>query len=235
MDDPRKILKQEDMETPRRPHDLCKWVEERLSELAGSKESRIYARSGVRLPKKLMEELRPLCLFASQRFKSEDVTCVPNLGNENFDAQILFADPSKAPIYVELTYAKDGYEERLRVDVLNERGSVNAIGKVSAVGTKAARNQHVEVENEAFDHGSIVNAALSLLKNRLRGKSGKKYGPQHVLVIVVDDYIAFRSEKDKAVLRDCAIAQTIDLSMDFGAIYLLGASGRLLELIRGEI
>lgn len=235
MINPRDILKREDMETPRNPRDLCTWIDAKASELAQSKETKAYARSGERLPKKLMEELRPLGLFAGQRFASEGVTCIPNLGNENFDGEIRFADSSKTPVYVELTYAKDGYDERLRLGVLNEKGSVNALGKVAVTGTKAARNQRVEIENEDVDHDSTVCAALSIVKDRLSGKSGKKYGPRHVLVVVVEDYIAFRTDADKSALRQCAQTAIAGLQLDFGAIYLLGASGRYLERIHGEI
>lgn len=191
MINPRDILNRKDMETPRNPRDLCTWVDTKASELAQSKETKIYARSGELLPKKLMEELRPFGLFADRRFASEGVTCIPNLGNENFDGTITFADPGKTPLYVELTYAKDGYDERLRLGVLNEKGSVSTLGKLTVTGTKAARNQHVEVENEGCEHDSTVLAALSIVKDRLNGKSGKKYGPRHVLVVVVEDYIAF--------------------------------------------
>lgn len=232
---PQDILKQEEMQAPRTPRALCEWVNAKSSELAQTKDGKVYVRSGALLPKKLMEEVRPFGLFASLRFQSDDVTCIPNLGNENFDGRIQFSNKMQAPIYVEITYAKDGHDERLRLDVLNERGSVSALGAVRVTGTKAAGNQRVEVENEAVDHDSIVSSALSLVKKRLTGKSEKKYGPQHVLVVVVEDYIAFRSDEDRAVLRKCVEATIASLTLDFGAIYLLGSSGKYLDRVRGEI
>lgn len=235
MAEPRDILKREEMEVARTPRDLCAWIDAKVSELSRTKEAKAYARSGELLPKKFMEELRPFGLFASQRFGSESIKCIPNLGNENFDGEIQFSDASNPPIYVELTYAKDGYDERLRLGVLNDKGSVNALGKVTVSGTKAARTQRVEVENEAVDHESTVVDGLALVKERLTGKSGKKYGPRHVLVVVVDDYIAFRSDEDKSTLRRCAEATIRGLQMDFGGIYLLGSSGGYLERVYGEI
>ncbi len=235
MSEPEDILKQEDMETSRSPRDLCAWVDAKASELAQSEEGKAYARSGARLPKKLMEEVRPFGLFAYLRFGSDDVTCVPNLGNENFDGQIQFADPAKESIYVELTYAKDGYDENLRLGVLTQRGDVNPLGSLTVTGTKASGNQRVEVGNEAVDRNSIVKSGLSLVSERLTGKSGKKYGPRHVLVIVVDDYITFRWGDDKAALIQCAVTTASNLSMDFGEIYLLGSSGTYLERVHGEL
>ncbi|MBK9132284.1 MAG: hypothetical protein IPM20_11700 [Gammaproteobacteria bacterium] len=223
------------MELARSPRDLCAWVDAKASELSQTKEAKAYARSGELLPKKLMEELRPFGLFASQRFGSEGVKCIPNLGNEGFDGEIQFSDASTPPIYVEITYAKDGYDERLRLGILNEKGSVNVLGKLTVSGTKAARTQCVEVENEAVDHDSTVSAGLALVKERLTGKSGKKYGPQHVLILVVEDYIAFRSDEDRSALRRCAEAAIADLRLDFGGIYLLGSSGGYLECVDGEI
>lgn len=108
MDTPDNILKQEEMQAPRSPHTLCDWVDAKAAELAQTKEGRIYARSGALLPKKLMEEVRPFGLFARLRFQSDDVTCFPNLGNENFDGRIEFSSQSRVSIYVEITYAKDG-------------------------------------------------------------------------------------------------------------------------------
>lgn len=229
------ILKKEEMQAPRSPRVLCEWVDAIATELAQTKEGKVYLRSGELLPKKLMEEVRPFGLFANLRFQSDNVTCFPNLGNENFDGRVEFSDQSQAPIYVEITYAKDGYDERLRLGVLNEKGSVSALGTVTVTGTKAAKNQRVEVENEAIEHGSIVSSVLSLVKERLTGKSGKEYGPRHVLIVVVEDHIAFKSDEDKAALRECAETAIADLTLDFRAIYLLGSSGKYLDCVQGEI
>jgi len=229
------ILKPEEMQAPRSPRALCEWVDAKAAELAQTKEGKVYVRSGALLPKKLMEEVRPFGLFASLRFQSDNIMCFPNLGNENFDGRIEFSDQSQEPIYVEITYAKNGHDERLRLGVLNEKGSVNALGTVTVTGTKAAKNQRVEVENEAIDHDSIVSSALSLVKERLAGKSEKEYGPQHVLIVVVEDYIAFKSDEDKAALRECAETTIADLTLDFRAIYLLGSSGKYLDCVHGEI
>jgi hypothetical protein len=229
------ILNEQEMGASRSPGDLSAWVDAKVGELVQTEAGKAYVRSGTLLPKKLMEEIRPLGLFANRRFGSDGVMCIPNLGNANFDGQLQFSDQSKAPVYVEFTYAKDGYDERLRLDVLNREGSVNVLGRISKAGTKAARNQRVVVENEAVDHDLVVNTALALVKERLVGKSGKHYGPQYVLVVIVDDYIAFRSDADRVNLSQCAKSAIETLTMDFGAIYLLGSSGEYLERIAGEI
>lgn len=239
MNDLQDILKREDMETPRSPRDLCAWVQAKISELAQSKSGKAYLSARAFLPKKLIEEVRPFALFANLCFGSDDVRCTPNLGNEDFDGRIKFADQTK-DISVEITYAKDGHDEHLRLTVLNEKGSVNLLGKMEKMGTKAARNQRVEIENEAVSHQETLNSGLSIVKKRLtnksnNNKSNKRYGLTHTLVVVVDDYFAFRSEEDKAALRQCAVTTVSDLTMDFGAIYLLGSSGEYLEHIYGVV
>ena len=218
------ILQRDDMEVPRKPHELCDWVNSKALELSQTKEGKAYARSGAILPKKLWEEIRPLGLFALSRFGAEGVTCTPNLSNDNYDGTIEFSDTSIPPIYVEITYAKDGHDERLRLNILTSKGSVNALGKITVSGTKVS-GQSIEIENEAVGHTEVRNAALLLLKDRLTGKSNKQYGQSHVLVVVVDDYLAFRAEEDKEVLMRYAQAIIPVMKLDFTAVYLLGSSG----------
>lgn len=111
---------------------------------------------------------------------------------------------------------------------------MNALGKITVSGTKAS-GQKIEVENEAVDHNEVRSAALALLKDRLSGKTNKQYGRAHVLVVVVDDYLPFRTDEDKEVLMKHAQSFVSDLELDFGAVYLLGASGKYCARIRGEI
>lgn len=225
------ILQRADMEVQRSPRELCDWVDTKASELSQSKEGKAYARSGAMLPKKLWEEIRPLGLFALSRYGAEGVKCTPNLSNDNYDGKIEFADPSVPPIYVELTYAKDGHDERLRLGFLSSEGSVNALSKkITVPGTKAS-----VFENEAVDHIDVRSAALMRLKDRLAGKSNKHYGRNHVLVVVVDDHLLFRTEEDKEVLVRYAQSTVPDLKLDFGAVYLVGASGKYCARVLGEI
>src|SRR6266480_547090 len=195
------ILQRPDMEISRTPQELCDWVNSKASELSETAEGKRYARSGALLPKKLWEEIRPLGLFAQCLYgQRTDVKCAPNLTNDNYDGRIDFDDASIPSIRVEVTYAKDGYDEHLRLEVLTAEGSVNALGKVKVSGTKASGRRSIEVENEAVNHADTRRKALELLKERMAGKSGKTYGDNHVLVVVVDDYLSFRTEEDKAVL-----------------------------------
>lgn len=233
MSDPANILNATDMEQSRTPRELCDWVDSKAAEFSATQAAKDYARSGARLPKKLWEEIRPLALFSRCRYGDSGVRCTPNLSNDNYDGKIDFPAPT-TPVYVEITYAKDGYDERLRLKVLSENGSVNAIGKITVSGTKKS-GQTVCVENEAVDHIDVRDASLRLVSERLSGKSNKDYGKNHILVVVVDDYIPFRADEDKAILMTQVREELSRLCMKVGAVYVLGSSGAYCERAAGEI
>lgn len=230
------ILQRADMEMTRTPQALCDWVDSKASELSKTDEGKHYARSGALLPKKLWEEVRPLGLFALRRYgPRSDVKCTPNLTNNNYDGRIEFDDTSNPTIYVEVTYAKDGYDERWRLEVLGEKGSVNALGRISTSGTKASGRRSIEVQDEAVDHEETRCKSLKILRERITGKTSKTYGPDYVLIIVVDDYLPFRTEDDRAILMERAKSFVESAELNFGAVYLLGSSGNYLSSVYGEI
>ena len=223
------ILQRTDMEITRTPQALCDWVDSKTSALSKTEDGKRFARSGALLPKKLWEEVRPLGLFARHRYGSRsDVKCTPNLNNENYDGRIDFDNTSIPSVYVEITYAKDGYDESLRLEVLSKNGSVNALGTISISGTKASGRRTVDVENEAVDRDVTRHKALEIVRQRIIGKSGKNYGPNHILVIVVDDSLLFRTEDDCAILVKYAKSIVDSANMDFKEIFLLGSSGNYL-------
>lgn len=223
------ILHQVDMETTRTPSALCDWVDSKASALSETDEGKRFARSGATLPKKLWEEIRPLGLFAFRRYGlRRDVKCTPNFNNENYDGRIDFDDTSVPSIYVEITYAKDGYDESLRLEVLSANGSVNRSGRILISGTKASGHRKVDVENECVDHQETRGHALEIVRERIVNKSDKIYGSNHVLVVVVDDYLPFRTADDRMILVEYAKSVIDNVKLDFGEIVLLGSSGNFL-------
>jgi hypothetical protein len=222
------------MERSRTPRELCDWVDAKAAELSRTTEGKRYARSGALLPKKFWEEIRPLGLFALRRYGDKGVRCTPNLTNDNYDGKIEFPGSSAPSVYIEFTYAKDGYDERLRLTVLTDKGNVNALGKITVTGTKASGHA-IEVENEAVDHLEVREAALGLVKERLAGKSNKQYGKNHILVVVVDDYLPFQADVDKEALVSYTHATLPGLNLNVGAVYLLGSSGNYCARVAGEI
>lgn len=234
------ILQASDMAVARTPSELCAWVNTKTMEISQTEEGKQYARSGASLPKKLWEEVRPLSLFAFQRYGSRaGVKCTPNLGSENFDGRIDFDDKSSPRIYLEITYAKDGYDESLRFEAMNREGAVNFWGATSVSGTKAAGSRKVDVANEPeenrVDHNKIRQCALEIVRERLVAKGGKPYGPNYELVVVIDDYLPFRTKEDRKILEEYARAAIGGANLDFGKVFLLGSSGNYLYQIYGNI
>jgi hypothetical protein len=230
------ILQEKDMAVPRKPRELCDWVNSKASELSRTDEGKRYSRSGTRLPKKFWEEIRPLCLYAKLRYGLHDnVKCMPNLENSPYDAVIMFCGESSCPVYVEFTYAKDGYDESLRNEVLTREGSVNLLGEISQSGTKASGRRTLTVAGEAVKHDDVRKRALDIVRERILGKSGKEYGKNHILVIIIDDYVSFYADEDKQRLKRFARSVIKDANLDFKGVALLGASGNYLACIYGEI
>ena len=220
---PKTILNPADMEQSRTPRELYNWVDAITTKLSKTKAGKNYARSGSRLPKKLWEEIRPLALFSLYLYGENDVLCTPNLTNDNYDGKIEFLDTSIPPVYIEITYAKDGKDERHRLQILTEKGNVSALGKITVSRTKGSKT--IKVENEGLPHIEVLERALDLVKDRLIGKSYIQYGKDHILVVVIDDYLPFRTEEDKEVLMIYTQTILTELTLNVGAIYLLGSSG----------
>ena len=220
-------LDPEDMAVPRRPKELASWVAERCEVLGMSLEAKSYARSGDPLPKKFYEEVRPLAIYAEAMYEDfDDVMVIPNLGNENYDGTVILPDGKK--IFVEITSAKDGYSDSLRMEMLQKDGRVNAIGPVTVSGKRRSVERKINVSDDAVDHNHLVGEHLALVAIRMCAKANPKYGPDHVLLVAVDDYIAFRAEPDINRLRGLVSVLVRTLPLEFQAVAMVGQSDRVL-------
>lgn len=221
------ILKHEELEVMRTPAALKAWVDAKCEELGATPEAKAYARSGAQLPKKLYDEVRPLALFAWREFGNrDDVKVTPNLNNDNYDGVITVS--GQPSLFVEITYAKDGYGDSLRMEVLNREGSVNAYAPIAAVhGVRGSPMRQIEIQNELVYQREVLNLHLSYVRERLKLKANTSHGQNHVLVVVVDDYRPFRSSSDEAALDEAVREIIPSLRLDFLRIVMLGATGRL--------
>jgi hypothetical protein len=221
------ILKHEEFEVPRTPAALKAWVDAKGKELGATSEAKAYARSGASLPKKLYDEVRPLALFAWREFGNRnDVKVTPNLNNDNYDGVITVAD--QPPLFVEITCAKDGYGDSLRMEILSEQGSVYANAPISAVhGVRGSPKRQIEILDEAVDRPDVLNLHLCYVIECLKHKADVSYGQNYVLVVVVDDSDAFYSGSNEMALDDSVRALLSSLRLDLSRVVMLGASGRL--------
>ncbi len=217
------------MERPRRPSELFKWVMEKCSELGATSDAKAFARSGAVLSKKFYDEVYPLAIFAEREFSGrDDVLVQPNLENDNFDGRITVGTGSDArAIFVELTYAKDGYDESRRMEVLCRQGHVNLTGPVSSSGRKGWPNRKVHVENEAASHLAMLETYLAIVRERLKEKARSHHGGDHVLVVAVDDHLPLRQPSDIDQLHNATTSWLSELSLDFGRLVFIGIAGNL--------
>ncbi len=220
------LLNKAELAQSRTPAELSRWVGKVQTELGRKPDSRKYARSGALCLKKFYDEILPLALFTYKEFGNrDDVLITPNLDNDNFDATIELSKSKR--IYVEITCAKNGRDEALRIEVLNKEGHVNALAPITVVGTRYSQNRAVTIPDEAVNHADVISEHLELVERCLIGKSNVRYGRDHVLLLVVDDYIPFRCEKDIKELTTFMRSKLTHVSLDFGRIVVIGISGQL--------
>ena len=230
------LISETDMSQPRTPSDLANWVAERCEALGASKDSRIYGRSNKPMPKKFWEEVRPFSTYSSSRYGDrQDVICTPNLGNDNYDASIEIAAGDPCRHLVEVTYAKDGYDERLRLDALNSHGSVNALGHIDVLGTKASGTRTVKIANEAVNRESVIGRGLDLVKARIREKCEMPYTEDYILLVVVDDGLVFKYREDRTLLEKICSKLCRALKPIFSEIALVGESGTYVAAVHKKI
>jgi hypothetical protein len=225
------ILTREDMEKERTPEELALWWEEKNLEFGNSPEGHQYALLKQGLTKKFYDEILPLNLLANILYKDRsDIVCIPDLSNDNFDA--IIRDNSQTPPFdlkVEFTYAINGHDDHLRMKYLIEHGHVSLTGSCSYTGTEKT-GHNIIVENEVASSDDSLKTIFELIKERAKSKCKKQYGKEHVLVIIVNDYLPPRydSQEDINALEEFIKSNIINLSLDFGELYILGISGKTL-------
>lgn len=227
--DPSKILAEVDMFQPRSPNAFYTWVISKCRELSSSPEAKAFARSGARLPKKLYDELFPLALFVHREFTNASVVTIePHLGNDNYDAKITTQNARGASTtFVETTYAKDGYDESLRMEVLAKEGGVSLTGPITKSGRRGSPDRIVTVECEAAEHSETLESYLQLVESRVKAKAKVHYGANHLLLVAVDDYLPLVQDYDWPTLDNRARAWLACYQLDFARLVFVGVAGRL--------
>lgn len=223
------FLNAADMTQARTPMEFVAYVEQKSDELSSTVEAKAFARSGAQLAKKFFDELWPLARFVDREYSGRnDVFIRPNLGNENFDAHVTVGnDRIRQDIFLEVTYAKDGYDLSLRMEVGASEGLVFLSGPVTVSGRKGSPNRRVKVMPLCEDVDDRVKKYFLLVEERLRAKSGKQYGNKHILVVAVDDYLALAKDSHWPHFRVFVTELLPKLALDFSRIVFVGMAGRL--------
>lgn len=227
--DPSGILTREDMEKERTPEELYLWVEKKLADIFNCPEVKENSLLRRGLYKKFYEEVSPLSLFVNILYpKRSDIRCIPNLGNENYDSIIrdyFFSPPLE--LKVEFTQAldkKSGLEEYLRMKYFLEHRHVSSLGPV--FGTK--KTDKINVIDEPVNRNDYLAKIFRLIRLAAEAKSRKIYGPSHILIIIINDYLLprFDSDRDRTALYEFVRDNVITLNFDFSALYVMGISGK---------
>lgn len=217
-----------EMAQARTPDALYAWVMQKCKELSASPEVKAYARSGAKLPKKFYDEIFPLATFAVHEYGGRtDVLIQPNLRNDGFDATVKFDEPQARNLYVETTFAKDGYDESLSMEVLAKEGHVFLTGPVSKSGRRGAANRTVTVKPVAASRSEQLASYLDLIEARIAAKAKVRYGRDHVLLVAVDDYLPLAHDHDWPLLDERARSWIERFALDFGRVVFVGIAGRL--------
>jgi hypothetical protein len=229
---PNALLTIEELVKPRTPAELACWVEEKIHLFADCPEARerVLLRQG--LAKRFYEEVYPLSFFVTQLYAGRsDIQCVPKLDNRDFDAVILdYTISPPAVLKVEITSAIDGYTEHLRMKYFVQHRRVNAVGAVSAAGTKH-KGHEIYVEDEAFAHTDIVERTCSFIRAAIERKSvqpnaPQKYSQGHVLLVAFSEWYVVGSTQDIDTIKDSVEKHIRILPLNFASLCVVGLSGR---------
>jgi len=228
MTDGEEFLAKFDLARSRTPEELQHLVDTIGDRLCGSLALRKVARSGKGLWKKYNEEIRPLALLL---VGTRDVLCMPNLlEGKNYDALIRVSSGSNdEELLIEFTCAKDrksGREDSIRMQVLNDTGRVNQLGRLTWQGKKTNRRIHVEEETALKEHtlGRLRCSAIE----RIEKKAQKDYRSTHVLVVTFDDYAVWSDELER--LRSDVQSEVALPALPFGAFTFLAHLAQLCAL-----
>lgn len=226
--DPASILEAADMQRSRTPAELREWVEGICRAFAASDVAKAYGRSGARLPKKFFDEIYPLSLLATHEYADRvDVRVTPSLDNDNFDARIDIEGPTGTLTrFVETTFAKDGYDDSLRMEALTREGHVFMTGTVTVKGRRGTPDREVRVEPMAVKHSIALERYLALVEERVAAKADVSYGATHTLLVAVDDYLPLHEDDDWSLLRERAQGWLARYTLDFGRVAFVGVSGK---------
>ncbi|MCK4821625.1 hypothetical protein KA005_38020, partial [bacterium] len=220
-------ITKEELEAPRKASEIRQWVDDKIEEIGTTKEGKRAVRFREGLTKELTEEALPLGIFCERYFDNGDQVTVQHIiGNQTYDAIIDDQRETKTTLkYLEITQAHEGEDAHLRMLKLEEEGHVNSLGKVTKQGTKHT-GITIEVENEAVEHGVTFSNELQRIHDAAQRKSEKEYPDNTGLIIICDDYIAFRDDADAEKLKEHINNEILPMLTNFSIVFIVGWSSK---------
>lgn len=219
------MLNKKDMEKVRTAKDFYIWMINKNKELSSSPEAKTFARSGSQLSKKFYNEIHPLAIFVNKEYKdNNNVLVQPNLGSDNFDAKIINQDDTK---YVEITYAKDGYVESLRDELLEKDGHAAPLtGPIKATGRPGTDNRIVTATSESVNRREQTEEYTQIIENAVNKKANKTYGSNHILLVAVQDHLALADNSYWDIFDSKVKKWLKNPALDFGRVVFIGVTQR---------
>lgn len=224
------ILNAVDMMTPRTVPNFLAWVTQKGEDLSAIPKAEQYI--GSTLKTKFYDEIYPLSVYIKREYSNNsEVVVTPNLNNDNFDATVTF-EGLRSKVFIELTRAKKGYDESLRMEVLARDGYVpwGDAGPITSVsGRKGTPNRVIEILPTFVDHtDELLAEHFLLVETTVKAKSdGRQYGKNFILLVIVDDYDHFRTDSDHAKLDGFVRNNLLCSDLDFARLIIFGISGKL--------
>lgn len=221
-------ITKEELEATRSASEVRQWVKVKIDEIGTTEEGKQAIRFRKGLLKELIEEALPLGIFCDAYFKSSDNVEVTHIsGNQNYDVIIKDNRSNKTMLeYLEITQAHEGENAHYRRLKFEEKGYVNYLGTVKKSGTKHTKI-NIDIEDEALEHNVVFNNEMQKIVEAAERKSGKFYPAHTGLVIIFDDYIAFKNNRDEDRLITFAKNKILPMLDNFEKIFIVGWSSKI--------
>lgn len=226
--DPKKILSVEECERERTPQELAEWVKEKNALFARTKGGVDYVTSRRGLARKFIDEIYPLGLLMQHLFyRRADVVCKPTFDGDSDATVVDYGDRPLRLHRLVFKHAIYRYKDYLRKVYLSDQARPLASGKKRRRG-RTHTGVKANEKDAVVDDAKVMEKGLQRIARVAQRQSGRAYGKDTSLVIVFDDMFAFRSSDGLLRLEEFLEAKVLPMELDFGKLFLLGWSGRML-------
>lgn len=211
----------DELEVPIVAWDAYEWAQNLLKRYHNDDESRRMLQLGKGTVSKILEEVLPLAVYASQREDFEDVYLhYFASSSQSFDAEFRTRE-SDLVERTEVTIAINGFEEQIRRETIEQYGWSPGFGLNKHAGS--VRNREIpEPEHRLHGQEEAVASLKSLVESAYAKKVGNinKY-PGTSLVIGVDCFALNSRSEFKEV-----ISSVVGTKTPFDAVNFVDTNGR---------
>ena len=223
------IIKKEEIETIRTPTEIYKWVFTTLDKFVSKEEVNLLRGMPYNgIIKTFVEESYPLAIFCNNYFSEDSSVKIHHtVGDKSPDVQVKNCNDFN---YIEITYAKDGQDEILRFEKLNDTLSVPKFGSIDKKYNKNSTKRTISLNGVALSHNEIIEECKKLIKQvvakKVKKQKNNRYPDKTMLIVAFDD-ISFKSKEDISNIKLFMINELNPTIGKFSGLALVGMSGKL--------